>query len=213
VSRFIFAQIDVQQQGVITFIEFIEKFGSFKSAAKAWSTLFGKIPNNLKGVTQSDLKSTISNLTYQRNDLEATLGDFENISRVVKAIYQFVFWFFVITVLLLVAGVSPAKVLVTFSTLLAAGAIAFGNSLKVGFDSILFILYTKPYDVGDRVTLRIPNAPEMFVSRINVLTTSFVTSSEYKVVVIPNSELSKLNIYNFRRSSNAILSMYFGLGD
>jgi small-conductance mechanosensitive channel len=209
-AEVLFNSVDKGNFGVITFVEWMDKFQTFRGAALTWTALFGNVRNNLKGVDLTCFKEMFTQVFLQRSDLSATLKDFGNISAVVKRMFQIAFWIFMIIVILLVAGVTPSKVLVTISTLLISGAVAFGNSIKAIFDSIVFILFTKPYDVGDTIILQKATEPSFTVSRISVMTTTFL-AGDNKVVIIPNAVLATGPIFNLRKSKEAVISLKFDI--
>eukprot|EP00475_Leptophrys_vorax_P002179 TRINITY_DN11239_c0_g2_i1.p1 TRINITY_DN11239_c0_g2~~TRINITY_DN11239_c0_g2_i1.p1 ORF type:complete len:733 (-),score=197.22 TRINITY_DN11239_c0_g2_i1:43-2088(-) len=209
-AEVLFDSIDKGNYGVITFVEWMTKFQTFRGAALTWTALFGNVRNNLRGVDLVCFKEMLTQVFLQRSDLAATVKDFGSISAVVKRIFQAVFWVLMAIVILLVAGVSPSKVLVTISTLLISGAVAFGNSIKGMFDSIVFILYTKPYDVGDTIILNRATEPAMTVSRISVMTTTFL-AADNKVVIIPNTILASSPIFNLRKSKDAVINLKFDI--
>eukprot|EP00475_Leptophrys_vorax_P030805 TRINITY_DN4640_c0_g1_i1.p1 TRINITY_DN4640_c0_g1~~TRINITY_DN4640_c0_g1_i1.p1 ORF type:complete len:804 (+),score=208.63 TRINITY_DN4640_c0_g1_i1:148-2559(+) len=211
IAQVLFYRLDGGTQGIVTFSSWLRHFGKFKNAAKAWSVFFGQLRQNLKGIDEQTFVDTFVALFQRRADLSSTLGDFQNISNVVKTIITVVFWIVMIVFLSLAAGVSASKVFATFATILVSGAVAFGNSLKTVVDALVFILQTKPYDVGDRVALKDPLAPPLTVQRIQVMSTTFV-GLDNRVVIITNSQLANIPIYNLRRSKNAVVEIVFEIG-
>ena len=73
-----------------------------------------------------------------------------------------------------------------------------GNSAKTGFESIVFLFITHPFDVGDRVQV---DGDTFIVRRMHVLTTMFRTSAGASLYV-SNSILANKQIINFRRSQD-----------
>lgn len=61
------------------------------------------------------------------------------------------------------------SLLLPFGTSLLALAFVFGNSLKVAWESFIFIFFVNPFEVGDKVTYS--GMPNFYISKINLLTT------------------------------------------
>lgn len=202
VAEYIFNEIDHRRYGVITFAEWMEKFHSFRGAASTWSVIFGSVRNNIRGVDLVCFKEILRDFFLQRKDLGSTLCDFRDISDLLQKIVRSVFLVLMTIITLLAAGVSITMVITLISTILISGAVAFGNSIKAVFDSIIFVLYTKPYDVGDNIILRDPNDPMLTVAHISVMNTKFL-GLDNKTLLIPNSVLLGMAIYNLRKTQKA----------
>lgn len=173
-AKILFYNLGRGNYGIVTFSGWMEHFGNLREAVKAWSLMFMNVRHNLKGIDESMFTDAVLDLFHQRTDLGGTLRDFENISQVIKRIIATSFWCILLISILLVSGISASTLLVTFSTIMISSAVAFGSTLKTIIDSLIFILYTKPYDVGDRIALQYPTAPPLLVTCIRVMTTTFV---------------------------------------
>eukprot|EP00475_Leptophrys_vorax_P030570 TRINITY_DN458_c0_g1_i1.p1 TRINITY_DN458_c0_g1~~TRINITY_DN458_c0_g1_i1.p1 ORF type:complete len:748 (-),score=181.08 TRINITY_DN458_c0_g1_i1:64-2307(-) len=210
-AQVVFYRLDGGRDGVITLQTWTAMFRKFNAGAYAWSVMFGHLRQNLKGIDEQTFCDTIAALFSKRSDLSSTLRDFQSIAGAVKVIVATVFWIIMIFFLLLAAGVSLSKVIATFATLLVSGAVAFGNALKTLIESLVFILSTKPYDVGDRIALRDPLAAPLTVQGIRVMSTTFV-GLDNRVVIMQNASLIGTPIYNLRRSKNANVEVVFEIG-
>jgi len=102
-----------------------------------------------------------------------------------------------ILVVVLIFGFDLYSVLLPFSTFLVAFAFAFGNSLKIVWESAIFIFGIHPYDVGDRI--QIESDPQINVSRINLLTTEGYTT-DGRLYIYFHSYIATTTIGQFERS-------------
>jgi small-conductance mechanosensitive channel len=207
-ASILFYNLDNGKFGVVTFSDWLKHYSSFKEALKAWGVLFGSLRQNFKGVDEESFLSAIKKICQDRADFSVTLKDFEVISSVLKTIISIVFWLILIVVVLLSSGVDASRVLVTFSTLLVSSAVIFGNSLKTICESLVFILYTKPYDVGDRIALSTPDSPSLLVSSIRIMTTVFIGPGN-RVLIMGNDKLAAMPIFNLKRSKDAVINLVF----
>ncbi|KXZ40868.1 hypothetical protein GPECTOR_1708g820 [Gonium pectorale] len=73
--------------------------------------------------------------------------------------------------LVVLGGVPLLQGFSTFSATVLAMTFIFGNSAKGAFESVLFLFFQHPYDVGDMIVL---NGDAMRVKRISLMYTDFV---------------------------------------
>lgn len=91
----------------------------------------------------------------------------------------------------------PIKFLVTFSLTIIGGAMfMFRDTAKKAFDSIVFVIFTHPFDADDWIMIK----DDLYqVHEVGLWTSTFVTS-EGKLVYIANRMLVNVPITNLRRS-------------
>ena len=93
---------------------------------------------------------------------------------------------------------------VPLGTVLVSASFAIGSSLSQIVSSLIFVLVTRPYNVGDRITASgVFNGEEtLIVKKVDVLTTTFLRVIN-KEVIIPNWSLAQMAIENFKRRVRA----------
>jgi len=103
-------------------------------------------------------------------------------------------------------GVEILSFLVPLGTILVSASFAIGPSFVQVINSLVFVLITQPYDLGDYVTTSCllqegtQNRERLVVVAIDVLTTTFLKIATNTHVIIPNSSLNSSTIENFTRS-------------
>ena len=97
---------------------------------------------------------------------------------------------------------------VPLGTLIVSSSFALGSSLSNIVSSLVFVLVTRPYEVGDRVTASgiLDGAEPLIVRKIDVLTTTFLRVNN-KELIAPNHQLLQQNIENFKRSPTAAMKI------
>jgi hypothetical protein len=99
-------------------------------------------------------------------------------------------------------------VLIPVGTVLVSASFAIGPAVTQVMNSLLLVLVTRPFDVGDRITASGLYAGEeiLLVEKISVLTTSLKRVSN-KLVIVPNHVLGAMTIENFKRSPPAVVRL------
>eukprot|EP00158_Paraphelidium_tribonemae_P005212 Partr_v1_DN27227_c2_g1_i1_m38839 putative Mechanosensitive ion channel len=93
-------------------------------------------------------------------------------------------------------GVNAFGALLSVSSVFVSFAFLFGRSAKNLFEGLIFIYFVHPFDVGDRILVSKEN---YLVEKIGLLTTELERFDGRKIYM-PNSNLSRLEITNIRRS-------------
>eukprot|EP00917_Polyrhabdina_sp_WS-2016_P011981 GHVP01026340.1.p1 GENE.GHVP01026340.1~~GHVP01026340.1.p1 ORF type:complete len:543 (+),score=58.65 GHVP01026340.1:350-1978(+) len=90
--------------------------------------------------------------------------------------------------------------------LMSVSGFMFSTTAKNMFDSIIFLLFIHPYDVGDRVIINIGSCEDennLIVDKLSLLSTIFIRWDGVRIYV-PNHVLTQKHIVNLRRSMNLI---------
>mmetsp|Transcript_48393 Transcript_48393/g.113251 ORF Transcript_48393/g.113251 Transcript_48393/m.113251 type:complete len:223 (-) Transcript_48393:18-686(-) len=88
------------------------------------------------------------------------------------------------------------------SSLLLGGSFVFGTSLREMYESIILVTVMRPFDVGDRIEV---NSSDLIVTRIRLLTTEAITSTN-EFVILKNATLyNESSLKNLRRSPDATI--------
>ncbi|XP_042427913.1 mechanosensitive ion channel protein 6-like [Zingiber officinale] len=147
-------------------------------------------------VSRRSLKNWVVNAFRERRALALTLNDtktavnkLHQMANVIVSIIVFAIW-------LLILGIATTHFFVLLSSQLLLLVFIFGNTLKMVFESIIFLFAMHPFDVGDRCEI---DGVQMFVEEMNILTTVFLRFDNLKVTY-PNTVLATLPLGNFYRS-------------
>ena len=99
-------------------------------------------------------------------------------------------------------------VLIPLGTVLVSASFAIGPAVTQVMNSLLLVLVTRPFDVGDRITASGLFGGEEFllVEKISVLTTSLRRINN-KLVIVPNHILGAMVLENFKRSPPAVVKL------
>lgn len=207
-AKCIFHRLDRGQFGTVTISEWMQHFDSFKTAATAWRVMFESVDRNMRGIDEKSFVRLVKRFHADRADLGATLRDWFSLAKVLQRIVMITVWIVLVLILVIASGTSVSAVVATFGTILVSTAVAFGQTLKNTIESIVFVLVTKPYNVGDRIALDTPDGDPLLVEKIDILTTTFVGLDNRKVIY-PTITLVYKPIYNLRKSTNAIVEVHF----
>lgn len=154
----------------------------------------------------------ISSFSLMFNAWEATrtaLQSYGGISDAIRMLTDTVLWIVLFLITLAIYGVNFSTALVPLSTTIIGLGFALGPAIQRLIESLIFVLVTQPYDVGDRVAIdKVLAGGGLTVHAINVLSTDF-TDSNGKRVTMRNSELASACITNLRRSPTTVLSAKF----
>jgi len=138
-----------------------------------------------------------------RKFLFDTLHDRDNVGSVISKILGVIFWSVMTAVTLVIFGFNVYSVFVPFGTFIVALSFVFGNSLKTIWESTIFILVIRPYDVGDRVQFGTETVET--VSRINLLTTESY-GPDGRLYIHQHSQLYLVTLIQHQRSKDYVFS-------
>ncbi|PRQ24772.1 putative mechanosensitive ion channel MscS [Rosa chinensis] len=132
-----------------------------------------------------------------RKALAHALSDTKAVTAQVDNLVSSIVLIIIIVVGLLVVEIATTSFFVFLSSQLVLAALAFGNTCKNVFESIMFLFVAHPYDVGDCIVFE---GVPMIVEEMNIFTTVFLKLSNNEKVYYPNSVLSATSISNYSRS-------------
>lgn len=95
-----------------------------------------------------------------------------------------------------ILGVSLTTYLLTYSSIIIASLVIFGNSARNVFEGVIFQFVLHPFDQGDKVTI---DGEWYTVHRMNLNSTVLRRGDGWECVVM-NAVLANKTIYNHRRS-------------
>lgn len=150
----------------------------------------------LGSMTKEQFCAAIDAMYNERNAIDRAFMDQCNILNKFNSLLMTIVWLLSFLICMVVMD-PPIKFLVTFSITLLGGAMfMFRDTAKKAFDSIVFVIFTHPFDAEDWILIR----EEMYqVHEVGLWTTTFLTS-EGKLTYIANRNLVSVPITNLRRS-------------
>ena len=155
------------------------------------------LDSNLDGsLTKAEFQTAMVLIYKERKSLLKSLIEGENAIGTLNTILTIFMVLMMLLVTLLFMGVEITGLMVTLSSLFVSASFATGKSVERMVDSILFIFFFHPFDIGDRVVI---NDEVFLVHRMTILSTELIRYDNTKVIY-PNSLLLQLPISNFRRS-------------
>ncbi|OEH74642.1 hypothetical protein cyc_01995 [Cyclospora cayetanensis] len=153
-------------------------------------------------INRSMLKRAVVSIYKMRKALLKSLTSQSSICKTVQRMISVVLWVVTLVAMLLAFGVNLNTVLVSGAASISALVVALSYIYQNFVTAVIFVAFTNPYNVGDRV--RIDNGEAMYVRNIHTYTTEFVTVHS-KPVVYSNSVLFGRQLTNESRSTNATL--------
>ncbi|GAW80857.1 hypothetical protein, conserved [Plasmodium gonderi] len=130
----------------------------------------------------------------------------ESILKLVRRLMSILLSFLATVVLLFIFGVSVDTIIVTGAAFITAVTVILSYMYTNFITSVIFIAFSNPYNIGDRV--RLDGGEAMYIKKIKTYTTEFETTTG-KIVIYENSKLSNVKIYNESRSKNAYIDISF----
>ncbi|CDJ34001.1 uncharacterized protein EMH_0018340 [Eimeria mitis] len=155
-------------------------------------------------INQPMFKRAVVSIYKMRKALLKSLTSQASICKTVRRMISVVLWVATLVAMLLVFGVNLNTVLVSGAASISALVVALSYIYQNFITAVIFVAFTNPYNVGDRV--RIDNGEAMYVRNIHTYTTEFVTIHS-KPIVYSNSVLFGRQLTNESRATNATFSM------
>ena len=177
---------------------------------------------NSGSFTEGDLRRAIDSSLHERYGLAKSMETIEMALGKIDSILDTVLLILGISLSLLFLFQDAFKALTALSTLFFSATFVFENAAKNIFESIIFLLVIHPFDIGDRVFIKLDTgdnkaggdaSDNLIVVEMNLMSTVFERWDGVRVYVA-NSVLAQKVIYNIRRSGATleVLKMSFGHG-
>ena len=166
---------------------------------------FSMFDRDLNGdISMEELESVCVEIGRERKSITASLKDLDSVVSKLDAILLFIVVCVTILVFITLISTSAAGVLTSAGSTVLALSWLFSATAQELLQSIIFVFYKHPFDVGDRVSIYGNTGASMkgddyFVKEISLLYTEF-KKMEGHVVQASNSALNTLFILNMRRS-------------
>ncbi|UKJ89530.2 hypothetical protein MACJ_002781 [Theileria orientalis] len=152
------------------------------------------------------IKQALTNLFSSRKKFKRNLKGQQSVFRVVKKLMSAFSWIVSSVILAFMAGVKVEAIVVSGAALLSALTVALSYMYTNFITSVIFVAFSNPYNVGDRVRLDL--GEPLIVKKIRTYTTEFV-SIHGKILIYQNSLLSTMKITNESRAETATLEIVF----
>ncbi|KAI8927932.1 Mechanosensitive ion channel-domain-containing protein [Entophlyctis helioformis] len=193
-GRKLFAALGGTPQQELSISSFSPYFQDEQTAKDAFE-FFDKDGNGT--LSEKEMKQAVVRIYRERHNLFSSLRD---LSQALGCLNQVLYGVSIVITCFLslpIYGI-PLTAVLPFTTILVALSFVFGGSAKTGFECIVFLFVTHPYDTGDRI---IVDGQGYKVLEINLLTTVLERNDGQKVYA-PNAALIQKFIHNIRRSGD-----------
>ncbi|KAF8305933.1 hypothetical protein DL93DRAFT_2181438 [Clavulina sp. PMI_390] len=165
--------------------------------AKEAFQIFDKDGN--ENITRAEIKTTIMKVYKERRFLARSLKDvgaaLVTLDWIMLAAATVMLFFIALSVF----NVQITKLLTSFYTLGIALSFIFKNSAANGFDAVMFLFVSHPFDTGDRCFI---NGENLVVKKMGLFATIF-TRSDGTHTYYFNTQLTNVFIINARRSNKS----------
>lgn len=122
------------------------------------------------------------------------------------------FYFIIACIILNVLGYDPIAVFLSLSSVVLAFSFMISQASSKYVEGLLFILYRRPYDIGDCVVIQPIDEPtslngsaQWVVRDINLFTTTVIYTFTNEVATLSNGSIANSRVINGARSLPAIL--------
>lgn len=103
-------------------------------------------------VSIDEFIESVETLWVNLRSVKASISGHQSVSTALNALLNTLFWMAVLLSTLFIFDIPVLQVLVPLGTVLVSASFAIGSSISAVVSSLIFVLVTRPYNVGDRVT-------------------------------------------------------------
>eukprot|EP00633_Aureoumbra_lagunensis_P005405 CAMPEP_0197324560 /NCGR_PEP_ID=MMETSP0891-20130614/71176_1 /TAXON_ID=44058 ORGANISM="Aureoumbra lagunensis, Strain CCMP1510" /NCGR_SAMPLE_ID=MMETSP0891 /ASSEMBLY_ACC=CAM_ASM_000534 /LENGTH=423 /DNA_ID=CAMNT_0042817391 /DNA_START=909 /DNA_END=2177 /DNA_ORIENTATION=- len=165
-------------------------------------------PPAVTQLSETDVVEPFLRVYRERSFLSATIQSFGSINRMLVRLAEVVWSLLALVFILILWKVDVTDVILVFGTFSIGLSYAFGSTFAQIGTGMSYVLFTNPYDIGDRVIIgevgSMATDFPMFVTSIDPYTTTFRTSFG-EIITVANYILSQKSILNHGRSVNPSL--------
>eukprot|EP01099_Mayorella_cantabrigiensis_P002100 TRINITY_DN1923_c0_g1_i1.p1 TRINITY_DN1923_c0_g1~~TRINITY_DN1923_c0_g1_i1.p1 ORF type:complete len:720 (-),score=135.53 TRINITY_DN1923_c0_g1_i1:41-2200(-) len=152
-------------------------------------------------VTRENVRLGLEAIFEHRKFLVDSLEDRDNISRILRNLFNFFFGFIVFLIGLVIFGVDFDTTFWSSVTTLLGLSFAFAQVLQNVIESMITIFVTSPFDVGDRILFPQVDQYPLRVGHIRLMTT-LLHRRDGQQFVVPNYMFYESAFVNLKRSRN-----------
>jgi len=177
--------------------------------------VFGELfPKSLSEIRENDFETALHRVFAERKFLAATIASFSDVNAIVKKIAEAI-WGLIALFLTLMLWKASWDAVIGPASILLGVSFAFGGSCAQVVAGVSYVLFTAPYDIGDRVIVKEirdvdAGAPPLTVQAIGPMMTTFVTSFG-ETVSVANHLLATKALINHTRSPSPFLRVSISL--
>ncbi|GIX64437.1 mechanosensitive ion channel protein 10 [Babesia caballi] len=157
----------------------------------------------------SMMHQALQNLYSTRKKFKNNIKGQDSVFTVLSRLLSVATWLLSIVTMAFLGGITAEAIVVSGAALLSAITVALSYLYTNFMTSVIFVAFSNPYNVGDRV--RLNDGEPLTVKKIKTYTTEFVTILG-KVLVYQNAILSTMKITNESRAARATFSFEFKVG-
>lgn len=157
-------------------------------------------------INLSMLQQALTNLYSTRKKFKSNIKGQDSVFMVLSRLLSAGSWLVAIVTMAFLAGITPEAIVVSGAALLSAITVALSYLYTNFLTSVIFVAFSNPYNVGDRI--RLNDGETLTVKKIRTYTTEFVTILG-KVLVYQNAALATMKITNESRSARATVAINF----
>ncbi|EJW01255.1 hypothetical protein EDEG_04040 [Edhazardia aedis USNM 41457] len=177
------------------------KLGKYFPENINYNNLFASIglPPDLTSLKTNTLQPLVNELMQEVFRVDKSLSQMTSAIRSLRFATYFVIFIFMATYIVSTFLTTLPETIGLISAF-GGAAVAFKGSVNSAVDSIIFVFFIHPYDVGDRIFIQSGGEKlNVVVKELNIFSTVF-TKFDGTQTFMPNSLLSNTQITNVRRS-------------
>ena len=148
-----------------------------------------------------DFVKSVDTVYKEAKLLRASVKNSERIDRAFERVINVGFYTLLIVLTLPQLGFDPLAVFLSLSSIIVGFAFMIGPAASKMFEGWLFILLRRPYDIGDRIHIALPNtdpnvhgSASWFVRDVDLFTTTCVFASTGEKATLNNGSLATFRV-------------------
>lgn len=159
---------------------------------------FNLIDINANGdLTREEFAISISNVYKQRSYLQKSIFDENQILQGLDSILRKIIVVACVVIGFALLDPQLSTQITTLGTTLISATILFHGTAAIAFQSIVFIVFSHPFDVGDKVIIE---DDTLIVQEIGLWSCAFISTDDGKTVYLTNHNMRDMYIANLKRS-------------
>lgn len=163
-------------------------------------------------IAENDFRTGIIEMFQKWKESNTFLVGYNNLSTVLKYVMSFITYFIILIISLNIFNIPLSSVFVPLATVTVTISFSIGGVLSKIASNVVFIVFTEPYKIGQRVFIQNVSESNLIVKNISILKTIFQETRSGKLVIVPNHELFNMNIINHNESQKVIFNLIFKVG-
>ena len=152
-------------------------------------------------LTMIDFVKSVDTVYKEAKLLRASVKNSERIDRAFERVINVGFYTLLIVLTLSQLGFDPLALFLSLSSIIVGFAFMIGPAASKMFEGWLFILLRRPYDIGDRIHIALPNtdpnvhgSASWFVRDVDLFTTTCVFASTGEKATLNNGSLATFRV-------------------